>query len=182
VAFFEPVSAPTPSFNLDSVPLPWQEGLGRTVFSDVPLAHGPSGALMMRNLIAHPKVMTLSVEAIFRHPLIQGTGTLGHNSPTFGHSISGQSVGTGTVLFGLRFSDGTRLRNLDARGNPGPLGSPLGSGGGFTGSHVFWAPLPSPGELEIWVAWPATEIPETRTALDGSRVIDTAAAETPLWT
>lgn len=161
--------------------MPWQEGLGKTVFTDVSLGEGPEGALLLRNVIAFPKVMTLSVVALLRHPLVDGPGTRGHNSPTFGRWITDDSISTGVVMFGLRFSDGTCYRNLDARGSAGHLGSLRGSGGSFTGDHEFLAPLPTAGDLEIWAAWPAAQIPETRTVVDASLIRDTAAALSPPW-
>jgi len=94
VAFFEPIHTPPPTFDRERTPLPWEEGLGQTVFKDVVLAKGTDGLLMLRSLIAFPKVMTLSVVALFRDPLVQGPGTRGHNSPTFGHSISDESLET----------------------------------------------------------------------------------------
>ena len=83
------------------------------------------------------------------------------------------------MLFGLRFSDRTCFRNLDARGSAGHLGSLRGSGSSFTGDHEFWAPLATPGELEVWVAWPAAGIPETKTLLDASLIRASAAALSP---
>jgi hypothetical protein len=162
--------------------MPWEEGLGHSVFGDVVLAKGPDGMLLLRNLVAFPHVMTLSVVALFRQPLAQGQGTRGHNSPTFGPAFSSDSLGTGIVMFGLRFSDGCRFRNLDERGSPGHLGSLRGGGRGFTGDHEFWAPLPPPGELEVWSAWPAARIPETRTVLDASQIRETVASLRPPWT
>jgi hypothetical protein len=181
VSFFDPVPTPLPSFDPVQRPGPWEEGLGKTVFNDVVLGRGPDGLLMLRNLIAFPNVMTLSVVALFRHPLVQGPGTRGHNSPRFVRLIGDESFGTGIVMFGLRFSDEARYRNLDARGSPEHLRSLRGGGGGFTGNHEFWAPLPTPGELEVWVAWPAARIPETQTLLDATLIRNTAAALPPPW-
>jgi hypothetical protein len=182
VAFFESVNTPPPNFDRGRIPLPWEEGLGQTVFNDVVLARGADGLLMLRSLIAFPKVMTLSVVALFRNPLTQGPGTRGQNSPTFEDSFRGESTHrTGTVLFGLRFSDGTCYRNLDERGSPGHLGGLQGGSRGFTGYQDFWAPLPPPGDLEVWVAWPAAQIPETRTLLDVSVIREAAAALRPPW-
>lgn len=181
MVLFKPVAAPSPKFDMNPSPLPWEEGLGQAVFTDVNLARGTEGALLLRNLIAFPRVMTLSVVALFRQALVHGSGTRGHNSPTFSESMGGDSVGTGIVLFGLHFRDGASHRNLDERSDSGRLHSLRGSGGGFTGSHDFWAPLPSPGDLEIFVAWPAAGIPETRTVLDGSRIVDAAAALARRW-
>jgi hypothetical protein len=181
VAFFEPVSPPPPRFDQERIPPPWEEGLGQTVFQDVVLAQGPDGMVMLRSLIAFPGVMTLSVVALFRYQLVDGPGTSGHNSPMFGRLLSDESVGTGIVLFGLRFSDGTRLRNLDEPGSAGHLGGLRGGAGGFVGDHEFLANLPPPGELEVWAAWPAAQIAETRTLLDASLIRETAAALEPPW-
>lgn len=181
MAFFDPVAPPPPKFDLGRTPMPWEEGLGQTVFTDVVLAKGPDGMVALRNLVALPTVMTLSVAALLRHPLAYGPGTRGHNSPTFGPSIANEPVATGIVMFGLRFSDGTCYRNLDDRDRSGGLASLRGSGGGFTGAHDFWAPLPPPGELEVWVAWPAARIHETRTLLDASLIRETAATLSPPW-
>jgi hypothetical protein len=181
VAFFEPVNTPPPNFDLERTPLPWEEDLGQTVFNDVDLARGPLGAILLRSLIVFPKVMTLSVVALFRHPLVQGPGTRGDNSPTFGHSPLDASLGTGVVLFGLRFSDGTCYRNLDERGSAGHLGGLQGGSRGFTGYREFWAPLPPPSELELWAAWPAAQITETRTVLDASLIAEKADALQSPW-
>ena len=181
MAFFEPVNTALPTFDRNQTPLPWEEGLGQTVFKDVVLGKGTDGLLMLRSLIAFPKVMTLSVVALLRNSLVQGPGTRGDNGPTFGHSISDVSFGTGIVLFGLRFSDGACYRNLDERGSAGHLGGLQGGSRSFTGYRDFWAPLPPSGELEIWVAWPAAQIPETRTLLDASLIRETAAALRPPW-
>jgi hypothetical protein len=182
VSFFEPVAVPAPQFEEGRTRLPWEEGLGQSVFTDVELANGPDGALLLRNLVVFRTVITLNVVALFRQPLVHGSGTAGHNSPTFSDGRGVREIGTGFVLFGLRLSDGSTYRNLDDRNSKGRLGSRSGGGGGFAGSHEFWAPVPPPGDFEIWVAWPAAGIPETRTVLDGTRVRDTAAALTPLWT
>ena len=181
MAFFEPVNTPPPRFDLERTPSPWEEGLGQTVFTDVMLAKGTDGQVSLRSLIAFPNVMTLSVVALFRNPLVQGPGTRGDNSPTFGHSISDEFPGAGIVLFGLCFSDGSRYRNLDQRRSAGHLGGLQGGSRNFTGYRDFWAPLPTPGEMEVWVAWPAAQIPETPTLLDASLTRDTAAALRPPW-
>jgi hypothetical protein len=92
VAFFESADTPAPRFDPERMPLPWEDGLGQTVFTDVILAKGSDGLLMLRNLIAFPKVMTLSVVALFRNPLVQGPGTRGQTArrlTIFGMNPSG---------------------------------------------------------------------------------------------
>jgi hypothetical protein len=181
VAFFEPVNAPFPRFDEYGIPLPWEEGLGQTVFKDVVLAKGIDGLLMLRSLIAFPRVMTLTIVALFRNPLVKGDGTLGDNCPTFSPQVSGEPLGTGIVLIGLRFSDGTRLRNLDDRGSVGNLEGLGGCGFGFTAQYEFFTLLPPPGELELWTAWPAAGIPETRILLDATQIVKAAGALEPPW-
>ena len=181
MGFFEPVAVPAPQFEQGRPRLPWEEGLGQSVFTDVELAKGLDGALLLRNLVVFPAVMTLSVVAMFRQPLVHGPGTSGNNSPTFSDGRGVREIGTGFVSFGLRFSDGSTYRNLDERGNKGRLGTRVGGGGGFVGSQEFWAPVPPQGDFDVWVAWPAAGIPETRTVLDGTRVRETANALKRLW-
>lgn len=181
MAFFESADTPAPRFDRERTPLPWEEGLGQTAFTDVILAKGSDGLVMLRNLIAYPNVMTLSVVALFRNPLVRGPGTRGQNSPTFGHSFGDEPLGAGTVLFGLCFSDGSHYRNLDERGSPGHLGGLQGGSRSYTGYKDFCAPLPPPGDLELWVAWPAAQIPEKRTVLDGTLIVESAAALRPPW-
>ena len=155
----------------------------RTVgFTDVELGTGPDGALLLRNLVVYPSVMTLNVLALFRRPLMDGPGTAGHNCPMFWDGRGVTEVGTGFVLFGLRFSDASTYRNRVDSGDSARLGTRGGGGGSVIGTQEFWAPVPPPGDFEIWVAWPAAAIPETRTVLDGTRVHDAATALTPFWT
>lgn len=47
-------------------------------------------------------------------------------------------------------------------------------GPGTMGGLDFRAPLPPPGGLDLWMAWPAARIPETRTMLDGSMLREVA--------
>jgi hypothetical protein len=182
VSFFEPVTVPAPQFKEEGGNRrPWEEGLGQSVFTDVDLGKGPDGALLLRNLVVYPTVMTLSVVALFRRPLRDGPGTAGHNCPMFSGGRGGREVGTGFVLFGIRFSDASTYRNRVESGSNGRLGTTGGGGGSFIGSQEFWTAIPPPGDFEIWVAWPAGGIPETRTTLDGTRVRETATGLTPLW-
>jgi hypothetical protein len=182
VSFFDPVSVPAPRFKEEGRnQLPWEEGLGQSVFTDVELAKGPDGAVLLRNLVVYPTVMTLNVVALFRRPLVDGPGTAGHNCPMFDDGRGVREVGTGFVLFGLRFSNGSTRRNRVDNGDNERLGTRGGGGGALIGTQEFWAPVSPPGDFEIWVAWPAAGIPETRTVLDGTRVRDAATALSPLW-
>ncbi len=123
---------------------------------------------MLRSLVAFPRVMTWPWWHCSGIPLSKDPKHAVMTRPTFGYSISDETPGTGIVLLGLCFSDGFSYRNLDERGSAGHLGGLQGGSRAFTGYRDFWAPLPTPGELEVWVAWPAAQIPETRTLLDAS--------------
>jgi hypothetical protein len=180
VEFFEPVNVRQPKFGRERNPVPWEDGFGQTVFSDVNLARGPDGMLMMRNLIVFPRVMTFAVVALLRNPLVEGPGTLSDNCVTFS-SYEEQSVATGIVLLGLRFSDGTEFRNLNKPGSAGHLENLGGGGSDSIAEYEFFAPLPPPGDVEVWTAWPAAQIQETRTVLDGGQIAQTASALHPPW-
>jgi hypothetical protein len=181
VAFFPLVDPPTPNFDGTAAdPPPWEDGFGRSVFRDVMLARGSEGAVLLRNVVAYPSVMALSVIARLRHPLVQGPGTRGHNCPTFSN-MGEESVKTGIVLFGLRFSDGSSYHNLAKRGSEESLQSLGGGANAYRGEHEFVAGLPPEGDLEIWVAWPAVAIPETRTVLEGAPIREAASSLRSLW-
>jgi hypothetical protein len=150
------------------------------VFTELLLAQSPEGALLLRELIAFPTVMTLAVVAQLRRPLIDGPGMRGHNCPTFSTSSRQGDLGTGFVPFGLRFSDGSCWYNLSESGSHDRLLSIRGSGGSHQGEHEFAAAIPPEGELEVWVAWPAAGITEVRTTLDAAP-IRRAATEPGLW-
>ena len=60
MGFFPPISVGAPTFK-DSPqdPMPWEQGFGKTAITDVVLAEGREGAVLLRSVIAYPSVMTL---------------------------------------------------------------------------------------------------------------------------
>jgi hypothetical protein len=151
-----------------------------TAITDVVLAHGREGAVLLRSVIAYPSMMTLDVTAQLRRPLLDGPGTRGHNAPSLSARTS-DSPSTGLVLFGLLFSDGSRFINFGHQEGHGTLLSLRGSGGGYQGQHTFAVSLPTAGRVEAWVAWHAASIPETMTTLDADLIRRASDFARGLW-
>jgi hypothetical protein len=183
VDFFSPIEVSTPEFERQPrSALPWDESFGKTVVTDVMLGRSSDGAVLLRNVVAYPLVVTFGVVAHLRRPLVSGRGPRGFNFPRFSASIGEESVPTGVVLFGVRFADGSSYRNLDGPGTEGHLESLGGGGGTYVAEHRFMVDLPPEGDLEFWVAWPAADLPETCTTLDASAIRIAAATVGPIWT
>lgn len=161
-------------------PMPWEQGLGKTVVTDVVLAHGHEGAILLRSVLAYPTVMTFDLIAQLRRPLLDGPGTRGNNAPRL-FARANDPPSTGFVLFGLLFSDGSRLFNFSGDEGVGTLKSLRGSGGSYQGQQTFVAPLPPEGRIEVWVAWPAASIPETLTILDADLIRRASDMAGGLW-
>jgi hypothetical protein len=182
VAFFPSRHLPSPSFKEDyQAVVPWEEGFGSEVISDVVLAKNSDGAVLLRELVAFPSCITLKLVAQLRRPLVDGPGTRGNNSPRMSTSSGSDSFGTGLVLFGVRFSDGRCFRNTSRRGNEDHLLGIRGGGSSYRGEHEFTIAVPPEGDLELWVAWPAVGLTETRTTLDAGPIRTVVADQEPLW-
>jgi len=96
------------------------------------------------------------------------------------------------LLVGIEYPDGRRASSLgDIRAlRPGavmeddrlvlvPQG---GSGAELAVDQGFWvAPLPPPGPVTVVVTWPGFGLEETRTVLDGDRLLTAATASQILW-
>jgi hypothetical protein len=181
VAFFSPTDMPPPSFKEDcQAVVPWEEGFGKQVMSDVTLARNSDGAVLLRELVAFPSCITLRIVAQLRRPLVDGPGTRGQNSPRMSTSPGSDSFGTGFVLFGLRFSDGRCFRNTSKRGSKDHLLGVRGGGSSYRGEHEFTVTVPTEGDLELWVAWPAVGLAETCTTLDAGPIRAVADEQEPL--
>ena len=94
------------------------------------------------------------------------------------------------LLFGVEYADGRRCANLAVRPDPnadGPQDQPrLRPGGGGGGENVasaswFLCPLPPPGALRIYCAWPSAGIAETVTSIDADRILEAASRVRELW-
>jgi hypothetical protein len=120
--------------------------------------------------------MTVDLLAQLRRPLLDGPGTRGNNAPRLS-ARGNDAPSVGLVLFGLLFSDGSKLLNFGGDEGSGTLHSLRGSAGGYQGEQTYAVSLPPEGRIEAWVAWPAAGIPETLTVLDADlirRASDTA--------
>lgn len=96
-------------------------------------------------------------------------------------------------LFGLHFSDGrsvtnVRIGELRPRAEPypdAPILCPAGGSGSSNGGNAtlefFLNPLPPPGVLTVYAAWPAMDIAEVRRELDATAIVEAAARAVVLW-
>jgi hypothetical protein len=100
-------------------------------------------------------------------------------------SVHGHARGADRLLLGVEFADGRRCSNLE-----GPFGSvggvslsPGGSSGSPRSASADWylAPLPPPGELRLYCAWPGAGIEETVTVLDAGPILEAAGRVRELW-
>lgn len=158
---------------------PWVGGFGIPVENHLLLARSSDGALLLRSLVAYPQAFVLELEAQLRRPLRSGAGTRGNNHPKFGRSSGSREAGL--IEVGIRLSDGSVHRNLDPE--PTRLRGPIRSDASGSISHAtYWfAPLPPPGDLELYVSWPAGNIEETMIRLDASSIREAAQRTDPLW-
>jgi hypothetical protein len=100
------------------------------------------------------------------------------------------------LRYGMLLADGQRLqgrypRGGDGSGSAGVLSGHVlvqtgGSGGGSDSRYehhdgLWLHPLPPAGPIELVVQWPAVGISETRTVIDGTRILLAAADVRPLW-
>lgn len=93
------------------------------------------------------------------------------------------------LLLGLEFADGRRVANIAysplqwGETSDAPTLMATGGGGGdLTYDQIFWLhPLPPPGPLLFVCRWPAFDLPETQTVIDGDLVARAAAQAVILW-
>lgn len=91
------------------------------------------------------------------------------------------------LLLRVEYADGGTVSNTGARstwaGSKPPALVWLGTGAGYlTYDQEFWlTPLPPAGPLTFVCSWPAFDIPETRTVIDGDAVAAAGARVQVLW-
>jgi hypothetical protein len=95
------------------------------------------------------------------------------------------------VLIGMQFSDGQAVTNVRIgewrpRAQPHPDAPYLhcsgGGGDNRTASvQLFLSPLPPPGPVAVYAAWPSMGIAETRHDLDATAIVAAAARAVVLW-
>jgi hypothetical protein len=95
------------------------------------------------------------------------------------------------ILLGIEFADGRRCTSVP-REHPPPgfeasADQPSlwarGGGGSIRSTSVSWflSPLPPPGDLRIFFAWPAAGLPETTAALPADDILRAASRARELW-
>lgn len=85
----------------------------------------------------------------------------------------------GGVLLGMVDADGTVASTLPGRSGLRCLGGGPGPAGGVV--RYLLQPLPAPGPLAVYLAWPRLAVPETRVELEATAVVEAAARVRPLW-
>jgi hypothetical protein len=110
-------------------------------------------------------------------------------------ALHGHRSSANRLLLGVEFADGRRATNvgLGSSGGPGRPDGPDGvsgvqlwSTGGEGSAHdasatFFLSPLPPPGELRLYCAWPAAGVEETVTVVDADEILRAAARARELW-
>jgi len=109
------------------------------------------------------------------------------------HDISGHHrPGTDPdrqLLLGFEYADGRRGTNIGSEPVPMPAHADTvtlvtGGGGGddlAVDYDFYLSPLPPAGDLVVFCAWPALDVPETRTVLDANLVVEAARRAVVLW-
>ncbi|MDH6284851.1 hypothetical protein [Prescottella agglutinans] len=135
------------------------------------LARTDELAVWMTNVSVYSSGMTFSVEASPRNGG-RFLGMYGFGKPEAGH--------TPPMLFGIEDSAGTIVTNLPkTRSGLQPHG-----GGGGPAHQVMrfsLAPLPAPGTMGVYFAWPHFGIEEVRFDVDITAIHDAVADVVTLW-
>jgi hypothetical protein len=185
VGFFEPPPPPPEPPKQPPQP-PWltppANVLARGVPAELLVVRTDDAAIVIRNVVAYPNGIEFMLSIRLRRPR---HGFLDH---PFGQG-PGRGAGDGVLRFGVQFSDGAKATTLGSFMGRWPDEEPRvwlsqhgGSGRAESWEFGYWLwPLPPPGPLTFVVAWPAENIPETRTEIDAAPIRDAAAQAEVLW-
>ncbi|WP_433613132.1 hypothetical protein [Prescottella agglutinans] len=128
-------------------------------------------AVWMTNVQVYSSGMTFSLEAS-QHDGDRFLGMYGFGKPEAGH--------TPPMLFGIEDSAGTIATNL-----PKTRSGLQPHGGGGSPAHqsvqYSLAPLPAPGTMRVYFAWPHFGIEEIRFDVDTTAIHDAVADVVTLW-
>jgi len=133
--------------------------------------------------------LTFDLAIRLRH---ESRGTMAHKSYAMLSAFSGREDTDGQFLLGLEYADGRTVTNFE---HPGFRGIPAdddpekpslsqrgGDGGGRSFNHSYWlTPLPPAGPLIVVCAWPAFDIPESRTVVDAAAIAEAGSRAVVLW-
>jgi hypothetical protein len=169
-------------------PAAWIAGV---VPMELVIARSDQAAVVVSRVSAYPDGFELTVSS-YLHRSVKRTRRRRVHHPMMWHDMGepGEPLPDELLRFGLEWPDGGRVTNLDPWGHSWPdatepahgLESRSGRGSADEYSQEYWAwPLPGPGPLSLVVEWPAFDIVETATSMDGSLLIEAAARAKPVW-
>ena len=107
-----------------------------------------------------------------------------------GHSVSERGMnpqpemGPGRLRLGLEFSDGRRGYPMFDRvqGAAFTIAHRGGGGSPFRIRNRLWIPaVPSPGPMDVVVAWADEGVPETRLSIPTKDIIEAISRVAPIW-
>lgn len=210
MGFFDPIDEEREDARVDDQPFVRPEWFGPplgvvpgllpatiTLFADDRLA------LLLRRIEIFPTGLQMTLELFTRELTIDGRW-VSHDFPfalvddQFRHFHNQSPAEPDQLLrFGLRFGDGSSVQTTTDRGvgeklreliesNSSPT-EPLilqkgGHGGEQHHSIDLWVWLPpTDGGLEVFVEWPAAEVPEASTVIGEEEIASAARRATRLW-
>ncbi len=135
------------------------------------LAHTDKIAVWLSGAQVYSTCITLSVEASVPSA-DRFLGMYGFGKPESGH--------TPPLLLGFEDANGTVSTNLPGR----PTGLRANGSNGRGIHHrtgLVLTPLPSPGPIQVYFAWPHFGIDETRFTIDADEFLSAADQVTTLW-
>jgi hypothetical protein len=196
VSFFEPLPPPPPPPEPEHrwAPPIWDRASEGTLPVILPVGEivhrGDVVAIEVECLRVYPNGFTIDLVALMNPRL----DPMSANQLIVGGP--GLDMGSRLPRVGIRFADGrTAGREADLYGIPADVpkdddGIPtepvlrfMGSGGGSGAYHVrVWVfPLPPEGPVEIHVALPGSDVPESTVVLDGGLVRSAAERAQVIW-
>lgn len=169
-------------------PATWIAGV---VPLELVIARSDRAAVVVSRISAYPDGFELTVNS-YLHRSVKRTRRRHVQHPMMWHDMGepGEPLPDEMLRFGLAWPDGGRATNLDAWGRSWRdatepahgLESHSGGGSDREYSQEYWAwPLPGSGPLALVVEWPAFDIGETTTSIDGSLLINAAERSQPVW-
>jgi hypothetical protein len=201
MSFFEP-PPPLPEPSPQPPYRPWHGPpaavVGRTVALDLMIGRSEKAAVWIPALTVYDDGFEFGVEIrhrldddAFLHPFF-----MHHHLRRPSSSAEGtDELPPELLLLGMEFADGRKATNLgspvpwptqeDPEAMPeGPSLQPSGGGGGGGGRwrHGYYGwPLPPDGPLAFVCEWPAANIAQTRTEIDGGLLCSAAPGTVVLW-
>jgi len=193
MGFFERLALPPdPEPEPDPRPKPaWvkpENVLPGSLAVDLMLAHTDNAAVAVTELRAYPTGFTFTLSAVLRHDDRSGLIFDLMNGPRARRDRV--TISDEFLRLGVQFADGTTASNLGMRYPPLDEATPeppvfitdSGHGGGQRYDMGYWVwPLPPPGLITFFCAWPAAGIPESSATIEAAAIHDAAGRAVVLW-